>query len=371
MARCPSCGSTKTYSDGYRYLTNGEKTQRFYCKSCGLRFSKHSNTRLLSFSNRQVCETKNLAGVVIALETQTEKRTKAEAGAAQIINFAWQLQKQGYKEATIHSYVSVLKFLTRKGANLYDPESIKEVIAKHTCSDSYKWNMVKAYKAWLRINGGTWEAPRYKPVPKLPWIPQEREIDDLIAGCGLTMAILLQFLKETGTRRLEAWQLRWEELDFESKTVNITTRKGGTPRILKISDKLIGMLNKLPRETERVFNYKNTFYMGKTFRKQRKRIAAKLGNPRILKIHFHTLRHWRGTLEYHKTKDILHTMRFLGHRKIENTLIYMQLEQMLFKGDSEFICKVAHDVKEASELIEQGFEYICEYESQKLFKKPK
>ena len=29
---------------------------------------------------------------------------------------------------------------------------------------------------------------------------------------------------------------------------------------------------------------------------------------------------------YHQTKDILHVMRFLGHRSIKNTLVYIDLE---------------------------------------------
>lgn len=66
------------------------------------------------------------------------------------------------------------------------------------------------------------------------------------------------------------------------------------------------------------------------FYDQRKKIAEKLQNPRILKISFHTLRHWKATMEYYKTKDILHVMRLLGHKNIKNTLIYTQLAK--FEG---------------------------------------
>ena len=58
----------------------------------------------------------------------------------------------------------------------------------------------------------------------------------------------------------------------------------------------------------------------------RKVAARKLGNPRLLEITFITFRHWFGTMEYHKTKDILHVQRLLGHRNIQNTLIYIDLE---------------------------------------------
>lgn len=73
-------------------------------------------------------------------------------------------------------------------------------------------------------------------------------------------------------------------------------------------------------------------------------------------------------MEYAKTKDILHVMQVLGHRNIKNTLRYTQLVN--FKED-EFICKTAKTVQEASQLIEAGFEYVCEVDDVKLFRKRK
>lgn len=61
-------------------------------------------------------------------------------------------------------------------------------------------------------------------------------------------------------------------------------------------------------------------------------------------------------MEYHKTKDILHVKRVLGHKKIESTLVYTHLVD--FKDD-EFITKVAQNAKEACKLVEGGFEYVC------------
>ncbi|MCK4668730.1 hypothetical protein KAT21_01240 [Candidatus Bathyarchaeota archaeon] len=72
-----------------------------------------------------------------------------------------------------------------------------------------------------------------------------------------------------------------------------------------------------------------------------------------------------------RTKDILHTMQFLGHKRIENTLRYIQLEQTLYTESDDYICKIADNVKEVKELIETGFDYICEYQDKKLFKKRK
>ena len=75
---------------------------------------------------------------------------------------------------------------------------------------------------------------------------------------------------------------------------------------------------------------------------------------------------------YHQTKDILYVMKFLGHRNIKNTLIYVQLEEALFKNEEEeYVCKVAKTVEEAKNLVERGFEYVCEVEGVQLFRKRK
>jgi len=77
-------------------------------------------------------------------------------------------------------------------------------------------------------------------------------------------------------------------------------------------------------------------------------------------------------MEYHKTKDILHVMRLLGHRKIDNTMIYINLENALFQAiDEEYQVKVAETSEEIKGLLEVGFEYVCEKDGLVYFKKRK
>jgi len=133
------------------------------------------------------------------------------------------------------------------------------------------------------------------------------------------MSTFLQTLKETGMRSGEAWQLKWADIDFETDTVRITPEKGSNPRILRMSKKLIGMLNVTPRNYgERIFGNQGQplDHYRDNYCQQRKRIAVKLQNPRLRRITFHTLRRWKGRIEYHRTKDILHVMQVLGHKNI-------------------------------------------------------
>jgi len=73
-------------------------------------------------------------------------------------------------------------------------------------------------------------------------------------------------------------------------------------------------------------------------------------------------------MEYHKTRDILHIMQILGHRNIKNTLIYTQLVD--FKDD-EYTARVASSEKQVCQLVEAGFEYVCDYNGNKAFRKRK
>jgi hypothetical protein len=61
-------------------------------------------------------------------------------------------------------------------------------------------------------------------------------------------------------------------------------------------------------------------------------------------------------------------MKLLGHRNIKNTLIYTQL--VTFEDD-EYHCKTASNIQEAAELIKSGYEYVCELQNVKLFRKRK
>jgi len=73
-------------------------------------------------------------------------------------------------------------------------------------------------------------------------------------------------------------------------------------------------------------------------------------------------------MEYHKTKDILYVMKMLGHRNIQNTLIYTQL--ITFESD-EYHSAVAKTIDEARAMVEGGFHYVCTHNDVMLFRKRK
>ncbi len=59
----------------------------------------------------------------------------------------------------------------------------------------------------------------------------------------------------------------------------------------------------------------------------------------------------------------------MGHKQLRTTLKYIQL--INFDEDEEYTCKTATTIKEAKDLIENGFEYITELDGIKIFRKRK
>jgi integrase len=308
------------------------------------------------------------------VESRIQKRAAGATTQAEIrgkiIEYLWHLKKQGYAESTVKMRTRVLEQLVREGANLLDPESVKRAIAAHdNWSEGYKLSVVNAYDKFAEMLGLRWDPPNYQRVRELPFIPLEKEIDALIAGCGRKVAASLQVMKETAMRIGEVWQLRWTSIDEERQTIKCRSEKHGDPRMFKVSSKLIAMLNALPKTSELVFGGTSLNGHRWNFTKQRRRLARKLQNPRLNQITFHTFRHWKATMEYHRTKDILHVKRMLGHRKIDSTLVYTQLVD--FECEDDFTCRTARTLEEAKMLIEAGFEYVTDMEDVKLFRKRK
>ena len=88
--------------------------------------------------------------------------------------------------------------------------------------------------------------------------------------------------------------------------------KNSNPRVAHLSNKLLEMLQNLPRTYgDRIFSRPNmpVDHFGTALSHQRKLVANKIGNPRLLKIHFHTLWCWKGTMTYHETKDMYYVMQ--------------------------------------------------------------
>jgi integrase len=281
--------------------------------------------------------------------------TSLEIARGQLVNYAFKMKKKGLSDVTIENQVYRLETLIKRGADLQNPDSVLSVLALSDWSPANKHIIAETYNSYAKTYKIIWEKPKYKFEPKTPFIPLESEIDQLIAGCGKKTATFLQVLKDTGARSGEAARLQWKDIDEIRNVIRINNpEKGSRSREIKVSPKTIAMLNALPKKSDKVF-IRHVDGIRNVFLRQRNRLARQLQNPRLHDIHFHTLRHWKATMEFHRTKNIVHVKQLLGHKRLESTDVYTHLID--FESDEWHVAH-AQNLDEETKLIETGFEFI-------------
>ncbi|MCL6578336.1 MAG: hypothetical protein K6T73_03000 [Candidatus Bathyarchaeota archaeon] len=270
---CPDCGSTKLYRDGLRYLSDGSSVQRWLCRNCGYRFTDPNHKAKTGWRNlpsglnlpfgllyscqgnddpdRRVPSARKAVTTLATVENENEKRaagaTETNTMATLILDYAWNVKKCGLAEQTIKQRVCRLKQLVKRGANLLDPDSVLTVLATSNWTDSNKRVFIVAYKSFAKTFNIAFEPPKTRVERKLPFIPTEDELDQLIAGCGKKTATFLQVLKDTGARTAEALKLKWIDIDEKSCIIRINNSVKGMQQLLghKKLNRFLHAVNKL------------------------------------------------------------------------------------------------------------------------------
>jgi len=375
MARieCSNCHSKRNWKDGLR-KTNFGNIQRFICRDCGSRFSEKSYKDSLPTDSSQLCAINEEAK---KLDTATEINTVAgeekqlnadtEGSIAQYLAY---LEKEGHVQETRYPYL--IKRLARLGANLKDPESVKQVIAKQKIKNGTKIQYVYAYDNFAKMLKISWQIPHYSQEETLPFVPEEKEVDQLIAFCrSKRMTTFLQTLKETFADPSEALRIKWIDITANIVTINYPV-KGHLAGQIQVSNKLIAMLNSLPKNSERVFPTSYSV-ISNNYIRMRKRCAEVHKNPRLLSVELRSFRHLGGSMIAHYTNgNVLTVKKLLRHKRVENTMKYIQ---MIHFDDKDFEVATATTPEEVRQLGISGWvkydEMTLNGVQMHFYKKPK
>ena len=140
--------------------------------------------------------------------------------------------------------------------------------------------------------------------------------------------------------------------------MTVKSSKNGKARTIQVSKQLIEKLFSLPKTQKTVFKKRAKGSRQTAFRQRLRTLAKIHDNPRLQKIHYHTLRHCKALREFDKNHNILRVKRVLGHRSLLTTQRYVELYEELYDNrPRETICEIALNVQEAKKLREQGFKY--------------
>lgn len=358
---CPECGSSRAFKDGKRKLANGEKAQRYICRVCDYRYTFPSSLN----SVKDKIGTYQISASAKNLDPQQKhmfcvgdiKKVDADTKGLLTQFFAY-LEKEAY--STESDYVDKVKHLAVIGAKLLDPEQTKKIIGQMKREDGTpikngtKMLYCYAYDAFLKMLKISWEMPSYKQEDHDPFVPDETELDALISASKTKiLAAFLQTLKETFADPGEALRIKWLDVDTNRKTISIRYPvKNHLPRTLNVSNRLLSMIDDLPKKAERVFPCTYNAML-RRFVVTRKRTAEIHKNPRLLAVDFTAYRTWAGTMiAYHTNGNVLTVKKLLGHKQIKNTMKY--IGRIEFK-DTDFETTSATTVEDILRLGKEGW----------------
>lgn len=124
---------------------------------------------------------------------------------------------------------------------------------------------------------------------------------------------------KTGMRRGEIFNLKWENIDYDFRFIEVLESKSGNSRKIPLSSKLEVVLNSIKNNSEYVFINKDT---GKPFNDIKKAFHKVLEKAKIEKFRFHDLRHTVATRMVASGVPLPVVQEILGHKKISTTMQY-------------------------------------------------
>jgi len=366
---CPECGSSSIYHSGFYCPSWGKRKQRFLCRTCQHRFTVRPKTLKLDkaiLGKRHVGafpaqEAKNMNPETETETVSGDMNQQLKLKDARITQYAWKCKLRGLADNTIERRCYLLQRLTNDGADLNDPITVETVLAVKNYPTPTKWLMVNTYRTYCKAYRIDWEPVRVKYQPKKPYLPTQQDCMTFLAAMPKKLMIFCRVLFETGCRCGEAVQIEWPDINMENLNINIAhPEKGSNERTIKVSRELCQMIDTLPRNHgKNIFNPKIKTWLS-TFQTYRKKIVAKFNKPEWLKLHFHSFRHIRGTLDIMNGIPLYEVKDKLGHRCISNTDKYVHwAKQLQPEGNDKYSTQTVATDDEADRLIENGWQFIC------------
>jgi len=226
---------------------------------------------------------------------------------------------------------------------------------------------VFCYSCLCKAHNLEWTPPKYKCEAKTPIIRTTANVEKIITASTKRYATVFTILAETGAEGQELHLTHRNDIDTEQGIIRINGTKGHASGTYKLKTRTAEMLREYLAKDQREYPFPQPKVMSQIRRRVRNKLADNLKQPELKKIPMKNLRNYSGAKLYNSLKDPIAVMRHFRHKKLETTMHYIRA--ITIGGEEEYTCKTATNMKEAAQLIENGFEYITKMDGTKLFRK--
>jgi integrase/recombinase XerD len=239
-------------------------------------------------------------------------------------NLKNELKLRKYSPKTIKKYNYILsKFLESK-------KSPKEFILKHANNSrstirGVYFTLNFFYKNVLNTEFEE-KIPLVKKKTILPQVLNKKEIENMIIKTkNIQHKLIIMFLYYAGLRLDELRNLKWENIDFERKTIQLKIAKGEHQRAIFLHNKLIRILRifGIKKHGLIFISNRNKKYSGETIQQIVKKASQKAEIQK--RVTPHTLRHSFATHLLEAGADIRYIQKLLGHKSLQTTQIYTHI----------------------------------------------
>ena len=206
--------------------------------------------------------------------------------------------------------------------------------------------IMKAMFHWAKKNDILQNIPNIDAIGKVKVTQKDRpvftakQIQRLLDAADTQMRAMIWLGLNCGFGCTDCAELKWEDLDFENKRVQLPRKKTGIGRNLPLWPETVQAINKVPKVGERVFytskgnhwvrtiqniskdgviKYTSDNAIAKKFSKLKKKIRIKAEKG----VGFYTLRRTAATLAA-KSGDPFAVQRLLGHADLKMATTYVQ-----------------------------------------------
>jgi len=225
-------------------------------------------------------------------------------------------------------------------------------------SNGYKKKLFEYYNDFCKSNQLPFDKPKLHYQAPIPIIPTTKDVEAIINTCNKKYTCIFTILAEIGCSQMELHKTPQSRINKEEGKISIIGTKQHANRVYKLKKRTANML----REYLSIYTVEYPFptpnRMRDAWTRTRKRVIAKLCKPELKNIPLKNLRNYAGAKFYlgHGNHDPIATMRFMRHKRLQQTLHYIQSIDL--DEPEEYTCKATTDDKEAQQLIEAGFEYV-------------
>jgi excisionase family DNA binding protein len=197
----------------------------------------------------------------------------------------------------------------------------------------------------------TWGKARENPVRQVKLYSEKDNLRErilspdeeirLLKNSPDHLAPILIVALNTGMRRGEILNLKWEQIDLKAREIRVERTKSGKPRVVDINSRLFEFLTVLRNRNgnatrECVFPNPKT---GKPYGKLQKSFGTACRRARISGITFHTLRHTFGSRLIERGADIIRVKELMGHSTVRVTERYLHSNREARKQAVELLCQ--------------------------------